>query len=87
MKLSLMEPAPIAGGKTYVGNEDEDESLAVQLSESIEMNEATWVLQPQESRPSTSLPGADLLFVTWIAFGEYGDGGLKAHNFHKVDMR
>ena len=34
-----------------------------------------------------ALPGSDILFVTWIAFGDYGDGGLKTHNFHSVDMR
>lgn len=30
---------------------------------------------------------ANILFVTWIAFGDAGDAGFKTHNFHKVDMR
>lgn len=34
-----------------------------------------------------ALPGADMLFVTWIAFGDFGDGGFHTHNFHQVDMR
>lgn len=40
----------------------------------------------QSKAPKASI-GEDILFVTWIAFGDYGDGGLKSHNFHSVDMR
>ena len=36
----------------------------------------------------TGLMGSDeIMFVTWIAFGDAGDGGFKTHNFHKVDLR
>ena len=71
----------------------EDASLAVQIREEMPMHgasqrdEALQSYSPSDGRLSSGLPGSDLLFVTWIAFGEYGDGGLKAHNFHKVDMR
>ncbi|KAK9816820.1 hypothetical protein WJX72_005362 [[Myrmecia] bisecta] len=30
---------------------------------------------------------SNMMFVTWIAFGEAGDEGFKSHNFHSVDMR
>lgn len=34
-----------------------------------------------------TLPGSNIIFITWIAFGDFGDGGFHTHNFHKVDMR
>ena len=34
-----------------------------------------------------ALPASNMLFVTWIAFGDFGDGGFHTHNFHTVDMR
>lgn len=51
---------------------------------STDVNEAALAL-PQGM--VQSLPGENMLFVTWIAFGEKGDGGFKTHNFHSVDMR
>ena len=39
------------------------------------------------SLSGTPAGAANILFVTWIAFGDAGDAGFKTHNFHKVDMR
>lgn len=64
-----------------------DDALAVEIYEPSKADESNQISQPSTDNLSNSLPGGDLLFVTWIAFGEYGDGGLKAHNFHRVDMR
>ena len=41
----------------------------------------------EDGQSSPSLPEAKILFVTWIAFGDFGDGGFHTHNFHNVDMR
>lgn len=43
------------------------------------------LLYPAKASPL--LPGSDILFVTWIAFGDLGDEGFHTHNFHQVDMR
>lgn len=44
-------------------------------------------ITPLLPRAPLAQPGSDVLFVTWIAFGDFGDGGMKTHNFHRVDMR
>ena len=68
-------------------DEHGDDALAVEIYEPSRVDESLQISQPSADNLSSSLPGGDLLFVTWIAFGDYGDGGLKAHNFHRVDMR
>ena len=88
--MRLAKPAEIvstAGRVSFVVGKDEDDLLAVQIYEPLEKEEAVQTHQSSEGTLSSSLPSGDLLFVTWIAFGDYGDGGLKAHNFHNVDMR
>lgn len=63
------------------------DAVALPDQRMLEVDARVLEVDSPHAAKGSELPASNMLFLTWIAFGDFGDGGFRTHNFHSVDMR